>query len=296
MHIPTESYESILDQYDVSLDWLTGIGISPNKGRTQFYRRVISNWSAAYTKASQEEGKQVFPNFVSSMHEVQDIIAIYQKFKNTPIEELGRIIAKLKFAINGPEHAADENINSTQARNLLFEAAVAAKLHIPEKGINCIFNAKSDTGVKLGKYKLWIECKRLTSTGGIEDNVRKACNQLERQMNSRYEVRNRGIVALEVSKILQPGDKIFVSPNDRELQVSISNIMDSFINNLGHNWHNVYAIKNRRIIGTIIKFSFMATSEERNLIVHSAQWAINPTVHASPREHILLRELVDLVK
>ena len=55
-----------------------------------------------------------------------------------------RIIEKLQKGANGPINAADETPESTAAHKVLFEAAVAAKEHRPDKGIEAILVTKSD--------------------------------------------------------------------------------------------------------------------------------------------------------
>jgi hypothetical protein len=52
--------------------------------------------------------------------------------------------------------------------------------------------------------------------------------------------------------------------------------MTRFIEKHSHIWERVYESRHEKIIGTIIRFSFMASSEARNLLVHTSQWAINP--------------------
>lgn len=292
MSIPTETYEAIFDQYSAAMSWMAGLGIKLNPGRTSHYEKVVGHWKDAYTTATADEGRQIFPDFVSSMFEVFDFVSIYKAFDGVPAHQLTSVVQKLQKSVNGPINATDETPDTTAARNFLFEALVAAKAHRPNKGIEAILDARSDTGISLNGNKLWVECKRVTTVDKIESNARKASHQLETILAGEVGSGHRGIVAMDVSKILNRGDTIFVARNDNELLASVDLIMDQFIQKHSHIWQRVYERRHRKIIGTIIRFSFMASSEDRNLLVHASQWAMNPRLGTSTSDEQIQRQIV----
>jgi len=296
MKIATDSYEIIYTRYSEAIDWMSGLGVKLDSGRTAHYERVIRHWKIAYQTASPDEVNEVFVDFVSSLFEVQDLINIYCAFKDVPREQLSGIVKKLKKAVNGPIIASEETSKSTTARNYLFEAVVAARLHQPDKNMLTILNAISDTGVKFNNRKIWVECKRVTNIDKIEANTRKASSQLERVLKKQIGSGHRGIVALDVSKIFHSGDQILVKKNDAELVATIDALMNRFISTHSDLWESVYARRSRKIIGTIIHFSFMCSSEERNLLVHTSQWAMNPRRSISRTDGQLQRDLVAAIK
>ncbi|MDF1678923.1 MAG: hypothetical protein P1U32_09560 [Legionellaceae bacterium] len=296
MEIATDSYEVIHKRYSETIVWMSSLGIKLSTGRTAHYERVIRHWKTAYKTASPDEAKEVFVDFVSSLFEVQDLISIYLAFKNIPLDQLTGIIEKLKKAVNGPIFASEEKPKSTTARNFLFEGTVAARLHQPEKNMLTILNSISDTGVKFNNKKIWVECKRVTNIDKIEANTRKASTQLERVLKQKIGSGHRGIVALDVSKIFHSGDQILVKKDDAELLSTIDYLMDQFISTHSDLWESVYARRDRKIIGTIIRFSFMCSSEERNLLVQTSQWAINPRHAVSHADEQLQRDLVTAIK
>jgi hypothetical protein len=185
MSIPKETYEAIFEQYTAAMMWMEGLGIKLNPGRTYNYEKIIGRWKYYYKIATAEEGQQIFPDFVSSMLEVYDFINIHKAFKNHPPHKITSIIEMLQKGVNGPINAVNETPNSTSARNFLFEATVAAKAERPDKGVETILNAKSDTGISLSGRKIWVECKRVTTLEKIESNVRKASTQLEKNIYRR---------------------------------------------------------------------------------------------------------------
>ena len=180
MSIPTYSYETINEEYQQALNWMSELGVNISPGRTQYYAKIIDYWKTEYKSASEQEGKNAFPDFVSSMFEISDFIDIYKSLRFEPPSDLVSIVEKLQKGVNGPVNSAEETSKSTVARNFIFEALVAARCHAPSSSVEVIFNAKSDTGIRIENKKIWIECKRITSLNKLEANIRDASKQLER--------------------------------------------------------------------------------------------------------------------
>ncbi len=292
MPIPTESYDAVFEQYSAAMRWMAELGIRLSPGRTSHYEKIVGQWKDAYKTATVDEAQKIFPDFVSSMFEVFDFVNIYKAFESVPSQQLTSVVQKLQKGVNGPVNTADETSDSTAARNFLFEVAVAAKAHHPDKGVAAILDARSDTGIRLNGKNLWVECKRVTTVEGIEGNARKASKQLETILAGAVGSGHRGMVALDVSKILNRGDKIFVARNDNELLESVDRIMDQFIREHSDIWQSVYKRRHKKIIGTVIRFSFMASSEARNLLVHTSQWAMNPRLGVAASDEQIQRQLV----
>src|SRR5579859_5531229 len=292
MSIATESYESIFSQYSAALQWMHGLGIKMASGRTSHYGKVIGQWKDAYKSATANEGRDIFPDFVSSMFEIFDFVRIHEAFQNVAPAELASITEKLQKAVNGPINAANETPDSTAARNFLFEATVAARAHQPARGVEAILDANSDTGIRIKDKKIWVECKRITSLEKVESNVRKASSQLEVILAKELGAGHRGIVAIDVSKILNRGDKIFVARTDSELLASVDRIMGQFISQYSHIWERIYERRHKKVIGTFIRFAFMASSEARNVLVHASQGAVNPRLGIARSDEQLQRQLV----
>jgi len=296
MLIATDTYESINADYKAALEWLDKLGVSIGSGRAQFYAKIIERWSQDYRSATENQGKEIFVDFVSSMAEVPDFLEIYRSLKYVPISELSAITEKLKKAVSGPVDSAEETEKTTVARNFLFEALVAARAHRPNNGIRAIFNSKSDTGIEIEGRKIWIECKRVTSVDKLEKNIRKACNQLEPNISRGISFRNFGLVAVDFTKILHKGGMLLVKPNDAVLLAAVSEITDSFIRENYKIWEKVYKEKHKKILGTLFRYSTMAVSEERNLLVRTADWAISPKAGAKLSERKLLEAVVKAIR
>ncbi len=231
--------------------------------------------------------------FMNAIFEIADFIDIYEAFKLEPANRLQAIVSKLQKGVNGPINSVNESINSSNARNLMFEVVTAARAHRPQCGVETILDAESDTGIKIENKKSWVECKRIASINSIEKNTAKASEQLEVLLKNKVGSGHRGIVAIDITKILDPKDRF---ENDAHLEDSADRIMDQFIEDHSHIWQRVYDRRQKKVIGTIIRFSFMTISDARRLRVHATQWAMNPRHGISASDDALLRALVTAIK
>ena len=71
--------------------------------------------------------------------------------------------------------------------------------------------------------------------------------------------------------------------------------MDQFIEQHSAVWESVYRRRSPKVIGTIVRFAFMATSEERNLLVRASQWGLNPRLGAAESDLYSLQELKNVL-
>ncbi|MBU2965906.1 hypothetical protein Q4508_05440 [Amphritea sp. 2_MG-2023] len=292
MIIATQNYENIYQDYSDALEWMEQLGVDLGSGRTSNYLKMIRFWKDNYKTASTDEAKNQYPDFVSSMFEVHDFIDIYKSFNNEKNQNLNEIVEKLKKGVKGPVNSSDETSKSTTARNFLFEALFSAKFHRPDSGVKAILNAESDTGIQIDKYKIWVECKRISTDAKIKSNVRKASKQLDQIIKKQRGSGHRGIVALEITRILNPDDELLVSNDDLSLSRSVDKMMDDFVLKYSSIWQEIYTKKSNKILGIVIRFSFMSASEERKLLVHASQWGLNPRLGINDGEKLLLKNLV----
>lgn len=290
--IETNSYDTIHAQYSAAVEWMKSLDVDLGRSRLSHYDRVFGYWNTARLTASAEEGQAIFPDFVSSASEISAFVNIFEAFRATPRTQLTSIAAKLRKAVRGPTHASDETQRTTEARNVFFEAVVAARSHRPSAGIEAILDAESDTGIRLQKKQIWIECKRVMTIGKIYDNARAASKQLESRLEKMVGANHRAIVAIDVSKIFNQGDKILVRDSGAELIASLQSMMDRFIREHASKWQRLYERRSAKIIGTIIHFSTMCSIEDRNILVHASEWGVNPRQsRISSSDIALLREL-----
>lgn len=291
--IATHSYSKVLDDYTAAIEWMGRLGVKVGSGRAAQYAKEFAWVEENYQTAPQDQIR--FSSFINTAFEIYELTAIFQSFHSLPSEQAIHFVERLQVAVNGPEKRIDENENTSRSRNFLFELAVAAKNYKPEKGLTADFSSKADVGLKYGKNTILVECKRMTTPSSIEKHVKKAVDQLKKELKKLIGANQYGLVAIDISKMFTKGGDLYVAGNDDVLSRGSSELMNSFINQYNHIWQRVLA-KNPKILGAIVRFSFMGISEGRNLPVYISEWSINPRDGISPTHQEMLKQLVHDIK
>jgi hypothetical protein len=293
--IAAQSSQEFLNKFDAAMAWMRSMGVNVDQGRLASYRDAANNWAALqHADAPQETGDDLFADVTSAVFEVPQFLEIHAAFRDENIGRLGGIVAKLKKAIEGPVHLQNETVASNSGRNFLFEAVAASRVHRPEKGSSVIFNAPTDTGFTLSKSTIWIECKRISSANQVASNVTKACAQLQRTLDKHPKTNQRGLVALDISKLitLPPPKYIFKTSREAEIGPRTEAMIDDYINKQSAVWENIFVRADPRIIGVVLRLTAIATSKDIGKYIFVHQWGINPRRGIDINDERLLMEAV----
>lgn len=189
------SMEGFLHKLQISREliaYLEQNGINANKSRlrgyAEFYEKLLEN------KCAEEEVRE---NLLYVMREMDEWSWIYKGLK---IHEPDGVFKLLEVAVGGPLYAKDESEN-TRARNIQLELRVGS--YFIQAGYEVSFSGREDLLVKIGKYLVFIECKRIGSMKQVQKRAKESIEQLRR----RYEtVRgpSYGLVVFDVSRLLDP--------------------------------------------------------------------------------------------
>lgn len=295
MSIPRQSYDEIHTQFAQALDWMQEIGVEISSGRTQKYLDILAEWTRRHKEATDQEAKEAFAPFVSAINEVQDFLKVFDAFGSEDADALSPIAERLQEAVNGPSYLFDEKPRTSRPRNFLFEAAVAAKVHQPERGIEAMLDPPTDAGFHFERYRFLIECKRVSRLEAIGQSIRRGTAQLEGALKGRLGSRFRGLVAIDISKVFTSGKEIFAGANEHELRVSINQLMDRFISENCRIWETIYQRRPRKILGAIFRYSFVSSSEADGLLITTDQWAVNPALRCTDGEKNTLRRIAEVL-
>ena len=295
MPIPRESYEELHGRFAEALGWMQVIGVQITSGRTEKYLDTLADWTKKHKEATDQEAKEAFVPFVSAINEVQDFLRVFDAFRSKEPDALSSIAERLQQAVNGPSYLFNENPRTSRPRNFLFEAAVAAKVHKPERGIEAMLHPPTDAAFNFKNYRFLIECKRVSRLETVGQNIRRATNQLERALRERLGSGLRGLVAIDISKVFTSGNEIFARSNENELRGSLDQLMDRFINENCRVWETIYQRRSRKILGAIFRYSFVSSSESDELLITTDQWALNPALRCTEAERNTLRQIAGML-
>ncbi len=295
--ITKQSADQLKNEFNATLAWLHSLGINLSKGRLNHYNKIANLWIDIL------EGKTIAKEdfnseLISTVFEVPTFIDIYRAFKTTDCANLNGLISKLEKAVNGPTHLNDETSDSSRARNFLFEAITAAKLHNPSQGLNAILDAPSDVGFLINKKKVWVECKRVSSESNLQKNINKACQQLTTTLRKHPQIGQRGLIAMDISKLITrpPPNFLLVTEFENQIDNYSKAMLDEFIRANSSIWQQTIQSQDERIIGALLRLQIVATSREKNTPIYVAQWGINPRLNVGLDDQRLMKDIVTRIQ
>jgi len=264
-------YETFSRELDVSLQWISSLGIVYERTRVGEYKRAIDILLEVYRTKDLERTRKEFERLVTALFEVNDLIAIHRALAGRYDNEISELIKKYA---KGPANYREEVVSSSSnlARNIAFELLVASRL--VSAGLGLDFSLGADIATSIKKKSILFECKRPQSIGKLESNIKDAFRQLERKYKKPVHARHRGIIAIDISKIINPEFMLFVQPNAVSLEQGLSQIVDEFI---VKNERLCQLRRNKRTIAVIVRVGIMGINQEKNdMLTYCQQYGLTP--------------------
>ncbi len=229
------SYEEILKRLTNGLAFCCSIGLkSPaEKGRFSHYQNRIKRLIRIARQGEDlpaKEKQHIFgqlQEYLVALSEGFEFGDIISRLQHLPREVLA---PKLKTILKGPLLPSDENANSNDARNVLFELNIAARLK--HAGIEPSLGEHPDVRCEIAGKTLFIECKRPLTETRLGENIEHAANQLLTDLASVPDA--VGIIAVSVSKVLNPAYRAVHAPNKTKAQAWLNEILEAAAASLSH--------------------------------------------------------------
>src|SRR5713226_6092627 len=138
--------------------------------------------------------------------------------KNVCVHNYDPVITKklLQKALKGPLHPGHETAGSNIGRNTVFELRLGAALR--QAGANVTLGQQADIMIDHAGAHIYIECKRPFYEHNIRQNVMRARAQLRQRLDTDPHQPTVGMVAISVSKAVNPGSNMFVVNDDSDLR------------------------------------------------------------------------------
>jgi hypothetical protein len=211
------SYQGILARLSSMEEWLESFGIERGRGRLSQISRNIKLLESALSTDTLDEilKRKDSDELVWSLVEGQEFADIYSGFQDDASPAL---IESLRTTLKGPLHPSAETSTSNRARNTAFQLSLASRLRRQDQSI--ALEAPADIAWEHEGIRLIIECKRPMVKGKIRRNIDEALGQLRKRFDeSASEV---GLVAVSVSKIVNPGSRFLVVQHEGDLGPSLT--------------------------------------------------------------------------
>jgi hypothetical protein len=229
------------------------IGLDPRKGRFGDYARRLDQVIDVVSARRDGQPRESLEQRVTD-DGVAYMLALVEstEFADVVIElaacDPDAFKNKLKTVLSGPFTPIEENSSSgNRPRNTLFELNLAAKLQ--RSGFPPIFGEHPDVATMVGRRKVCFECKRPFSARKIRDNLEAAAVQLVRDLRD-YRinpVNSRGVVAISLSKTLNPGDLLYVYDDHIAAEAQLAKLL----RDIAETHKSIHIKLNTNIIGVM---------------------------------------------
>lgn len=193
---------------------------------------------------------------------------------------------KFNAIFAGPTISNIETVASNHARNTLFELQLAGWL--TRKGIPATIGQNPDVSCDVADRRVFIQCKRPFSAGSIAKNINRACKQLSVDLNSAADARNRGVVAISMSKAINPDNKTFRVRTESDLALALSSEMRHLTD-----YYSQRLIKGPRIVGIVFQLTTAAFVESANEYRCADLLEVRPSKESSEADKRLIRHIFE---
>jgi hypothetical protein len=231
-HSTTLSYSRLYDKYSFAIDGLSQLTNVSKSSRLVKYQAELKKLVQLDKDENVYTGVTENPNILAAFVEAGQIIQVADFLKtylNENVLSDGNLI-KLQA---GMLNYAD-SINDDPSRNTFFELLVAS--HLDKTGIKVDLSKKTDIIADFEDFKVFIECKRVSSETKYNDRIKEAIKQLERRF-TKGKTKEFGLVFISATSILNP--KLNIRESSDPLKAC------QFAENMSKGLSNQYLEKNQ---------------------------------------------------
>lgn len=192
------------------------------------------------------------------------MIYIYKAFRDGQIQLPKR---KLVAALQGPvEYPHEDDASaSNHPRNIMFEFFIIAMFK--NAGFFCDNRTDADLLFQSDDYPVYVECKRPMKLTTILKNVKRANQQLRNRIGGTLGLpRGRGLVALSLTKIVNPNQRILRFPDEESMRSELQRMLREAHTHIQQQT-DLKNIVDRKVVGWIGVVSLPVFVESRNFDV-----------------------------
>lgn len=179
----------------------------------------------------------LYEKTISSFYQLEDLLKVFEIIDDVDKASYSVLIKKLKTVFNAPLLMMQENSNTNEGRNILFELRLFSRLITKGFSPRLSFG-HPDIQLHINNHEYMFECKRPFNINTLVININNAINQLEKY--SLRSTKNYGIVAISITRCIHLGKKRLEVSSEliakTKLQQIMTNIVNSHRSGIFHNF------------------------------------------------------------
>lgn len=285
------SFRDKSSKFEEICSWLSDHGIKIDRSRINTYRADINKMADCYEEGKVDEllRSRSLRDLVNSSFEVAELIQIYEGLNDLKTKPF---VDKLIEINKGPIWLNEENASSSnRARNIAFELHIAARYS--KAGYEIDLSDEADIIVKDHRYELFIECKRPLTDHNIHSNVKDGLNQLKkRYCSSKSSKIIRGLIALSISRVINPDMYLLPSNSTDDLDMNLQSINRLFIDQYKTKWSSP---NDNRTIGALIYLGLPAIIKNQNMLTNCNQFDFYLNAYVNNDDKSVLRTMANKI-
>ncbi len=164
--------------------------------------------------------REILWSFVESIKFVDAVDALQKQSCDIPK-------AVLMKEIKGPPDACLEDDKSNQGRNAMFELWVAGRVAFA--GLEPRLGGEPDESFEFENRRMLVPCKRVLSESAVAKRIGEAALQLDRDLALSADPKDCGVIAISISRLINPRNKMLTVATDTDLQSALSREIDKVI-------------------------------------------------------------------
>ncbi len=224
---------------DSALVLCKNLGLDESVDRSRFitYQRVVTNLASALTEGGAEAARAQFDE-----DRALSLIALTEAAEFADVADFarqygaGRLRPTLRRVLHGPVLPNEEDENSNEGRNRLFELVVASKLW--KAGLRPRVGDRPDLTCEVPGQLFYVECKRPMSKRGAQQSIGRARDMLAAEIGAEPRAA-LGIIAMSLTKLLNPGDQLLVYRGEERGKEHLSRALEVAAESVRESWERL---------------------------------------------------------
>lgn len=247
------TYEELAVDLECAIEWIERFEIVVDRTRVGRYRRLLAEVVELQDSGDASQENSRFHQYVNALFALHELALVHRSFVDRGHDDFVR--GRMGSVTAGPISYTEEvpSSSSNLARNIEFELILAG--HCVSGGLQLTPSLVSDVTLQVADRVVLLECKRPQSQKGLVRAISDAKDQLMRSYFSLAGHSFRGVVAIDVTKVVNPSFEILRASTLEEVNLRM---VKALVNLLTRNNRTLQRLFYRKTLGLILRFSAMA--------------------------------------
>lgn len=240
--------------FNAAVNWVASVGFPIERGRVSEYKKILTKVADRFEVhrwgdlEDQEYAKQV----CTVLLEIRELVSIHRGLSE--ISDPADLHA-IRHFLKGPFSSSDESSknSSNRPRNIGFELYLTALFAYAK--LMPIYGTDADLCFEHNNHTFFVEAKRPMFSHSINSAIKDANKQLTRRLKDTQKTMTRGLIALDLSKVINPRGKVMPIKDTHHLDRLMNGETQLQINALARCWHKG---RNDKTVGVLLHFRVLA--------------------------------------